>query len=461
MSLSPLLPALLLLLPTSDPLSLFRQWRRSPSPELRIQAVRSLRGCSGPEVRAALLSTLDDDHPSVRGAARSALAERPPDEALDLAREIAALPSPRARREGVRVLLERREDPTLLSRDRDAEVRARALASGRVALLEARARLADPEPEVRALALECSRDAGAALRFARDPAEAPRIAASRLLADPAGLAPLLTDRSWRVRLAAVLAAERSRSETLLGPLVALLGREPPGRVRARAAAALESLTRAPFGDDAEAWRRWRADRAADYRFPEPLPLPPRSDHSRALVQFQHLPVISRRVSFVLDASRSMVAPAPGRSGKSRWELVRDDLLQVSEKLPADARFNVILFRTEVAAFRPRLVPASARGALREWIAGEEPRGWTNVFDALEQALSDDEVDTLYLLTDGVPSTGAEITRRAILEEIEFRNRFRLVQINCVQAGSDEGLGKSWRGFLDELAAAHDGVCVRE
>ena len=48
-----------------------------------------------------------------------------------------------------------------------------------------------------------------------------------------------------------------------------------------------------------------------------------------------------------------------------------------------------------------------------------------------------------------------------MAEIGFLNRYRLVQINCVQAGGAEGLGKRWRGFLDELAKAHDGVSVRE
>ena len=66
-----------------------------------------------------------------------------------------------------------------------------------------------------------------------------------------------------------------------------------------------------------------------------------------------------------------------------------------------------------------------------------------------------------MLTDGVPSRGTETKRKAILAEIEYLNHFRLVQINCVQAGGEKGLGKRWRGFLDDLAKAHDGVSVRE
>jgi len=404
---------------------------------------------------------LDDDHHAVRAAARSALVDRAPGEALELAEALAALGPARARREGIRVLLERREDPTRFALDRDPEVRARALASGRVGTPEALRCLGDPSPPVRAFALESLRDPDAARRFAQDPSVELRIAAARSFGRGADLAPLLLDRSWRVRLAAVLGAEAARDEAALPALFTLLEREPPGRTRARAAQALESLTRAPFGEDAAAWRKWRANQGEAYRFPEPLAAVRREEHSKAAIQFRKIPVLSRRVCFLLDASRSMLEPAPGKKGRTRWDLAREDLLAVVEKLPADARFNVILFRTGVESFRPGLAPVVARPAFRTWIGAQEPRGWTNLFDALRLALSDDEVDALYILTDGVPSTGAETARRAILDEIAYLNRFRLVQVNCVQAGGDEGLGKGWKGFLDELAAAHDGIAVRE
>ena len=140
-----------------------------------------------------------------------------------------------------------------------------------------------------------------------------------------------------------------------------------------------------------------------------------------------------------------------------------ELLGVLRRLPRDARFNVVLFRTGVTAWKPKLVGATKGNVKRcaDWIGKQSPAGWTNVFDALEFTLADDDVDAIYLLTDGVPSRGAETTRRAFLDEIAFLNHYRLVQINCVQAGSSQGLGARWRGFLDELAAAHDGLSVRE
>ena len=109
----------------------------------------------------------------------------------------------------------------------------------------------------------------------------------------------------------------------------------------------------------------------------------------------------------------MTEVAPHKQGKRRWDLVVDDLLGVLRRLPRDARFNVVLFRTDVVAWKRKLIGATKGNVRRcaEWIEKQSPAGWTNVFDALELALADDDVDAIYLLTDGVPSRGAE-TRRA-------------------------------------------------
>ena len=187
------------------------------------------------------------------------------------------------------------------------------------------------------------------------------------------------------------------------------------------------------------------------------------DGTSAVVRFRRIPIVSQRICFVIDASRSMLEPAPGKEGQTRWQIVVEDLQEVLRRIPDGARFNVILFRTDVEAWKPRLAPASRanRAACQRWIGEAAPSGWTNLFDAVRLALADDEVDALFVLTDGVPSKGAETARRDILDEIAFLNRYRLVQINCVQAGGSEGLGKRWDGFLEELAKAHDGVSVNE
>ena len=160
----------------------------------------------------------------------------------------------------------------------------------------------------------------------------------------------------------------------------------------------------------------------------------------------------------LDANDAQLQQLERRDARRQaWEA------SVVERLPKRALFNVILFRTGVEPWQKRLIKATPgmRGACRRWVTEAEPKGWTNLHDALILALADDRVDAVYVLTDGVPSRGTETKRSAILDEIEYLNHFRLVQINCVQAGGEKGLNPRWRGFLEELAKAHDGVSVRE
>jgi len=428
-------------------------------PDLRIQAVRVLVGEPSDEARAALVSMLEDDHPEVVAAACGGIMERPAEEGPKLVDLVCGLRGEAARLAGLRALIRRDEDVGRFLEDRAPRVRRRAVARGRWPQERWPDVLRDPE--VRPWALVRLADPALASEAAESRSEAERIAAAGFTDEPRVLAALLGDRSWRVRLAAMLACERVRHRAVIPALIDALEDEEPGRVRARCVRALESLTGASWGTEAARWRRWWKGLKPGFQVPPPRKR--KRGGSVATLSFRRIPVESRRLVFVLDASRSMAEPAPHKKGKRRWDLVVGDLGGVLRRLPGDARFNVILFRTGVEAWKPRLVRAT-KGRVRAcetWIGKQSPAGWTNLFDALELALKDDDVDAVYVLTDGVPSRGAETRRKAILDEIAFLNRFRLVQINCVQAGGSKGLGPRWRGFLRELAEAHDGVSVRE
>ncbi len=427
-------------------------------PDVRVQAVRILRDQLGDEARAALVSMLEDKDPRVVAATRGIVAARPKEEGGALADEIALLRSEAARGAGLRTLIARGDDVSRFLKDRSIRLRARAVARGAWPQQHWPAVLRDAA--VRAWALDRLRDPALASEAAEARAETVRIAAARCTDDPRLLAGLLRDASWRVRLASMFAAERMRHRDLIPALIDGLKRKP-GRVHARCLRTLESLTGASFGSTAPRWERWWSTVGSGFKVPPPRKR--RRGGSVSTLSFRRIPVESRRLIFVLDASRSMVDAVPNRPGKRRWDLVVEDLIGVLKRLPSDARFNVVLFRTGVEAWKPKLVRAT-RGSVRacaQWIEKQSPAGWTNLFDAVELALRDDDVDAIYLLTDGVPSRGAETKRRAIMDEIRYLNQFRLVQINCVQAGGSEGLGPRWKGFLRDLAEEHDGVSVRE
>jgi hypothetical protein len=72
-----------------------------------------------------------------------------------------------------------------------------------------------------------------------------------------------------------------------------------------------------------------------------------------------------------------------------------------------------------------------------------------VYDTLEFALQDREVDTIFILSDGYPSAGRYVDTDSILREIKVLNRSRGVSINGIAFGEQSHL-------LERLAAENNG-----
>lgn len=121
-------------------------------------------------------------------------------------------------------------------------------------------------------------------------------------------------------------------------------------------------------------------------------------------------------------------------------------------LPATTKFNVVVYENAVVPFWKELQRCTdeVRKEAIERTAQIALGGGTNIFDALEQAFADAEVDTVYLMTDGTPTAGRIVDPEQILDEIVRRNRTRQVVVHCIGLGIDSEL-------LKQLAAATGGT----
>ena len=173
------------------------------------------------------------------------------------------------------------------------------------------------------------------------------------------------------------------------------------------------------------------------------------------------PVVSKRVAFVIDVSGSMATALNGppslrasamRRGKrrprpgveTRLDRVKTELLAVIEALPPEAKFNVHWFSTAVGTWRSELTAASAdsKAQAKLRVQALAPDGATNLYDALAGALSDREVDTVYLLSDGQPNRGRYTATRQILAGVRAQLGGRKVTIHTVSVGPRLGLLES-------------------
>lgn len=147
-------------------------------------------------------------------------------------------------------------------------------------------------------------------------------------------------------------------------------------------------------------------------------------------RFAGIALTGKRVVFLVDMSGSMELVDPRTSDPSKWVGVRETLTKVMKSLPGLEKYQVILFSDRV------LYPLGKEG---EWLTYEgassadqvlktlaearfKPKGGTNMYAAFDAAfrLRATGLDTIYLLSDGLPNQGEGITaeQKANLGEIE-------------------------------------------
>lgn len=313
------------------------------------------------------------------------------------------------------------------------------------------------------------------LQQGRGKSVAGRAAAMQLLAasppaDPAPVIALagenLLHKAWPVRSAAIDLLRELRQAAGV-PLLFLRLEAEDGRLRQDLVAALRELTALQFPTVAD-WQAWWQKEGPTFRVvdkPKADDRPRRrgergdrggdSDGSggrapAGTVSYWDLPVHSDRVAFVVDTSGSMAQPF-GTGDAIRLDEAKRQLLRVLGLMPKTAKANVIAFGGEAKAMGSKLEALSParQQAAATFVGALEPKGPTNVHDALWLAFADPEVDTIFLLTDGFPSAGPVVDTKALLSAVQRWNLGRSLRIHTVALG-----GRS--DFLAQLAEQSGG-----
>jgi HEAT repeat protein len=299
-----------------------------------------------------------------------------------------------------------------------------------------------------------------------------RLQAARLLgarrdaAAAKALLSFLDSSDWLLRAAAVAAHGRIRAKEAIEPLIARLDAEN-GRLRFDVARALFDITCLDLGTDGRKWREWWKANGATFEVP-PEPAPWKDGGGTTEVAYHDIPVVSRRIVFLLDVSASMaeamdasrVASGPdgGPSGNTRLDFCKWELQKTIRRLPKDTKFNVVTFETGTHPWRPALATATgpAKAEAEGFVERQQPVGSTNLFDALELAFRDPEADTFYVLSDGQPTKGGLTNSAEILDRVRRRNAVRQVTIHTISAGE---LTAVTDNLLKKLAEQNGGRAV--
>lgn len=128
-------------------------------------------------------------------------------------------------------------------------------------------------------------------------------------------------------------------------------------------------------------------------------------------RFAGIAMTGRRVAFLVDISGSMKLLDDRTPAPRKWEGVVETLVKVMRSLPELEQFQIILFSSK-ATYLTGAGWLEYRGeptlqAVREQLLAVEPKGDTNMYDAFDLAfrLKATGLDTIYLLSDGLPTSG--------------------------------------------------------
>jgi len=347
------------------------------------------------------------------------------------------------------------------------------------------AALDDESPAVRAAAVrELSRARvdsrlDRIIELATDPAEEVRAEVPGALARLGGtralpqLEILLKDPRWRVRLETIHALGDLRMPEVVELLIQTMETER-GRLQEDVVAQLEQLTGQSFGFDVASWKDFVARAPADF-----LSTPGAHQATRlgtprfgvGGVRYHTIGTASQRFILVTDLSGSMETPIrlPGfGEPEPRIQLVRDELTRLINGLDPTIGFDLITFRDTVEVWKSQMTlanDAQKRAALAQ-VASYRASGGTNIYGALQavfdiaQAAMEDtthslqDVDTIFLLSDGAPSDGLIRDTDLLLQYVAERNRTLRLRIHCI---SLVALGETEaETFLKKLAALGGG-----
>ena len=152
--------------------------------------------------------------------------------------------------------------------------------------------------------------------------------------------------------------------------------------------------------------------------------------------------LPKDVTFVIDASSSIV--------QRKLDETARGLARMVDALGPEDRFNIVVFRDSAAAFRETRVAATAenRAAARRFLEGQESRGETDVYNAIQPVLQEPPRDgvpgIVLMMTDGRPTKGVR-DARTIINNLSAEN----VQGNTIFA---YGGGNTVDRYLLDLLA---------
>jgi hypothetical protein len=266
-------------------------------------------------------------------------------------------------------------------------------------------------------------------------------------------------RIYALRRTVTAAAEQNASKEAVDFLIKTVS-DSPGQLKFEAVRSLSAMTGEAFGGHSNKWSAWWAKARETF---EPVPVARRTKvplqatiaWDEPLPRFYDLPVYAQKVLFIIDRSSSMQIV---QQGEARIDRARREMEKAVVSLPEETEFGIIAFNSGATPFSSKLVLADdvEKSSAVTFAQSLVALGRTNCYGALALALeADPNLEAIYFLSDGEPTTGAIVDPQLIVQAITAQNQLHRTSIYT--------LGIDARGaheiFLQQLAAHNFGEYV--
>ncbi|KAF0241288.1 MAG: HEAT repeat-containing [Planctomycetota bacterium] len=283
----------------------------------------------------------------------------------------------------------------------------------------------------------------------------------------------LKDEAWQVRVAAIAVMEQVWENRCIEPLIDAMVKEK-GRLRYDFTMALRRMTGKEIGFNAADWKLWWNTAKDTFKIGKK---PSKRGANIAVgsggteVAFYDVPILSDRIGFTIDFSGSMfdddqkTGGSGEQKGRKQIDIALEEFQKTVQALKPDVKINLLVMSTQaiiekVRVFSKLLVSVSAaRPKILTWAFDAkkklEPikRGRGDMWDAYEELMADEDIDTMFILSDGGPSYGACVDKAHFLVELRRSNRYRKVMIHTVLTG------KGAEKFMEDMAEMTGGQAV--
>ncbi|MHC4940645.1 MAG: HEAT repeat domain-containing protein [Planctomycetota bacterium] len=442
----------------------YREFARDPNPIVRAAAVEDLGQMDSAPMVAEILKAANDVDPRIVEAAGKALGRMKKPESLEAMTSGLAHANSKARRAALlgfanSSVQHAPATPGLLElvQSPDAELRQAA---------------------VRAIANQKAMDGVPSLVTALDDSvPAIRVLAAQALGElrakdgAAALIKRLDASDWSLQKAAIEALASIRVKESIEPLLVKFENDE-GLVVESVYKALVAITGQDYKYRTVLWRKWWDRAKGSFQVPSDTDIAKaKAKAAKALEgyakpkrKYHRIETLSKKMIFILDISTSMrdkivIPPSAPEEvhqefpDRVKMEIAKNELLALLASLDKNVYFNIITFAGRVKTWRDGLISGTSKNAAIKFVrrlkpiapasgksSGEEQK--TNTYAALMEAFgmadkkvpdwkARTKVDTIFLVTDGLPTTGEIVDVRKLVIAVNEINRTRGIVIHVV------------------------------